>query len=150
MIDPGRRDPVGQLLTELRDDPAVAAIVGANPTSEPRVRSPKPGPGDNQGATKYRAYIVIATLATPPHPTVPIQRTRHVVRCYGRTPTEAELLYQAASAALHGRGPRQSGDRAIYVSHDDTGGTYDEDPASNQPLYYFVVESLATTQAVAQ
>lgn len=144
------RDPVGQLLTELKDDAAVAAIVGANPTSEPRVRSPKPGPGDAQGASAYRAFIVIATLATQREKSaVPVQRARHVVRCYGRNPLEAELLYDAASDALHHRGPRRSGTRAIYVSHDDTGAAYEEDPDTKQPLYSFIVETLAATQAVA-
>jgi hypothetical protein len=144
-------DPVGKLLTELRDDSAVAAIVSANPTvSVPRVRSPKPGPGDAQQATAYRAFIVIATLATPRLASVPVQRSRHVVRCYGRTPEEADLLYRAASDALHHKGPRQTGaGHAIYVSHDDTGAAYEEDPDTHQPLYAFVVESLATTQVVA-
>lgn len=144
------RDPVGQLVTELREDAAVAAIVGANPSSEPRVRSPKAGPGDVQGPTAYRAFITIATLATPRHPTVPVMRARHVVRCYGRNPTEAEMLYDAASDALHGRGPRRQGTRVIFKSHDDTGAAYEEDPDSKQPVYSFIVETLAATQAVAQ
>jgi hypothetical protein len=145
------RDPVGQLLNELKEAAAVAAIVGANPTMEPRVRSPKPGPGDSQAAAAYRAFIVIATLATPPEKSaVPVMRARHVVRCYGRNPTEAELLYDAASEALHHRGPRQQGTRAIYASHDDTGAAYEEDPDTKQPLYSFIVETLAATQAVAQ
>lgn len=145
-------DPVGKLLTDLREDSDVAAIVGANPTEPvvPRVRAPKPGTGDAQPLGKYRAFIVIATLATPRLPSVPVQRARHVVRCYGRTPEEAGNLYAAASSALHHRGPRQTGSgHGIYVSHDDTGGTYEEDPDTNQPVYVFVVESLATTQVIA-
>lgn len=145
-------DPVSKLLTELRDASAVQAIAGENP-HEPvhaRVRSPKPAPGDVQQAGKYRAHVVIATLATPPMPSVPVQRSRHVVRCLGRTPEEAEALYDACHDALHHRGPRQTGaGNAIYVSHDDTGASYQEDPDTQQPTYVFVVESLATTQAVA-
>ena len=146
------RDVVGALLVELRDDDAVAAIVGEHPhETHPRVRSPKPGPGDAQGAGSYRAFIVIATLATPPHPQVPTQRARHVVRCYGRTNEEAEALYDAASEALHRRGPRLAASGyGLYVSHDDTGGTSDEDPDTQQPLYFFIVETVATTQVVAQ
>lgn len=145
-------DPVGRLITELRDDAAVAAIVGANPsTGDIRVRSPKPGPGDAQGAGNYRAFIVIATLATPRHQSVPMQRARHVVRCYGRDNEEAARLYVAASDVLHHRGPRlASGGQGIYVTHDDTGGTSDADPDTQQPLYFFIVETLATTQVVAQ
>lgn len=157
MIDPQYFDPVGFYVTELAEDATVSAIVGANPTSHPRVRSPEPGPGDQQsprtasGGLGYRAFIVLVTLALPPHPQVPTQRTRHVVRCYGRTPEEAEELYNAATAVLHRAGPRQrASGKAIYVSHNDTGGTYEADPDTGQPCYYFVVEALATTQAVAQ
>lgn len=144
-------DPVGKLLTELRDDDAVAAIAGENPhIAVPRVRSPEPGPGDAQGAGSYRAFVVVSTLATPRHPSVPIQRDRHNVSCYGRTPEEAAALYAACSDALHHKGPRSRSDgQAIYVTHDDTGGTEDKDPDTSQPRYQFVVETLATTQAVA-
>jgi len=145
-------DPVGKLLTELRDDPAVAEITGENPhIAVPRVRSPEPAPGDAQPKGSYRAHIVIAALALPRHPSVPTQRARHVVRCYGRTEEEAAALYAAASDALHHKGPRLHGSgQGIYVSHDDTGGSPDQDPDTQQPLYSFVVESVATTQAVAQ
>jgi hypothetical protein len=145
-------DPVGKLLTELRDDTAVAAIAGENPHEpvQARVRSPKPGQGDSQGPGHYRAFVTIATLATPRHPSVPLQRARHVVTCYGRDPEEAAALYIACSEALHHKGPRQTGSgHGIYVSHDDTGGTEDEDPDTQQPLYRFVVETLATTQVLA-
>lgn len=148
---PGHWDPVRRLLVELRDDAAVAAIAGENPHIKvPRVRSPEPGPGDAQGAGKYKAFVVIATLATPPHPQVPIQRARHIVRCYGRDPIEADNLYAACTAVVHGAGPRQTGaGDAIYVSHDDTGATFSKDPDTGQPVYDFVIESVATTQAVA-
>lgn len=145
-------DPVGRLLTELRDDDAVAAIVGENPHEpvHPRVRSPKAAPGDVQGASAYRAFVTIATLALPRMQSVPVQRARHVVRCYGRTPEEAAALYVACSDALHHKGPRTTGAGfGIYVSHDDTGGEAGEDPDNGQPTYTFVVETLATTQVVA-
>lgn len=145
-------DPVGRLLTELRDDEAVAAIVGENPHEpvHPRVRSPKAAPADLQGPNGYRAFVTIATLATPRLPSVPVQRARHVVRCYGRTPEEAAALYAACSDALHHVGPRVTGaGQGIYVSHDDTGGEAGEDPDTDQPTYTFVVETLATTQVVA-
>jgi hypothetical protein len=145
-------DPVGKLLTDLRDDDRVADIVGENPhePSVPRVRAPKPAPGDVQGPTKYRAFVTIATLATPRHPSVPIQRARHVVRCYGRTEEEAAALYAACSDAIHHKGPRQTaGGDGIYVTHDDTGGEREEDPATGQPVYTFVIETVATAQALA-
>jgi len=152
MSDPHMWDPVGRLLTELRDDDAVADIVGENPhEAVPRVRSPKAGPGDmQQGPENYRAFVTIATLALPRMQSVPVQRARHVVRCFGRTPEEAAALYAACSDALHHRGPRVTGaGLGIYVTHDDTGGEEGEDPDTHQPTYDFVVETLATTQVVA-
>lgn len=145
-------DPVGKLMTDMRSSSDVAAIVGEHPHEPklPRVRSPQPGAGDAQGPGKYRAFVVVVTMATPRHPSVPIQRTRHLVTCYGRDPEEAALLYAACSTAIHHQGPRQTtSGNAIYVSHDDTGGAYGEDPDTKQPYYSFVIESLATTQAVA-
>jgi hypothetical protein len=111
MVEPQMWDPVGRLLVELREDDRVAAIVGANPTEPvyPRVRSPKSAPGDLQGPESYRAHAVIGTLATPRMASVPVQRARHVVRCYGRTPEEAAALYAACSDALHHVGPRVTG-----------------------------------------
>jgi hypothetical protein len=150
MVEQQMWDPVGRLLSELAEDTGVAAIVTVNPSSKPRVRSPKPATGDVQGPNAYRAHVVISTLALPRHPSVPTQRARHVIRCYGRDPLEAAALYAACSEALHHKGPRQTGSgNGIYVSHDDTGGDYSEDPDSKQPCYTFVVESVATTQAVA-
>lgn len=146
----GMWDPVGMLITEARDEAAVVAIVGANPAGPPRVRGPKPGTGDVQGSGAYRAFMTIVLLAGPPHPSVPIQRTRHLVTCYGRTPEEAEQLYVACHQLWHHRGPRQTGSgHGIYVSHNDTGGSEDADPDTGQPLYRFVLESLATTQVIA-
>lgn len=153
MVETSTWDPVGRLLTELRDAPAVAAIVGENPHEpvHPRVRSPKAAPGDaQQGPDDYRAHVTIATLALPRHQSVPVQRARHVVRCYGRTPEEAAALYVACSNALHHRGPRVTGGGfAVYVTHDDTGGTEGEDPDTHQPYYDFVVETVASTQVLA-
>lgn len=144
-------DPVGRIVTELRDADAVADIVGENPHElvRPRVRSPQAAEGDMQGPV-YRAFVTVATLALPRMQSVPVQRTRHVVRCFGRTPEEAAALYVACSDALHHMGPRVTGaGQAIYVSHDDTGGEAGEDPDTHQPTYTFVVETLATTQVVA-
>lgn len=151
MVEQQMWDPVGKYITELRDDTAVAAIVAANPTEAvvPRVRSPEPAAGDAQGPGQYRAFVVLVSLVLQRHPQVPVQRPRHAVRCYGRTPEEAAQLYAACSAVLHGAGPRQTGSgNGIYVSHDDTGGSYDKDPDTGQPFYQFIIESLATTQAV--
>jgi hypothetical protein len=144
-------DPVGQLIIELREAPEVAAIAGANPsTTVPRVRGQEPGPGDAQGAGQYRAFVLVRTQALPRHPSVPVQRARHLVQCFGRDWIEADRLYRACSDALHHAGPRLTGaSQAIYVSHDDTGGAALTDPDTGQPCYEFVVESVASTQVLA-
>lgn len=149
--EPSMWDPVRQLILDLREDSRVAAIAGANPTRlVPRVSGQEAGPGDVAGPEAYRAHIVVVTLGLPRHASVPVQRARHAVRCYGRTIIEAGELYYAASDALHGLGGRLTGDRhAIYITHDDTGGEYSTDPDTKQPLYTFIVETVATTQVLA-
>jgi hypothetical protein len=136
-------DMLGKLLIEFRDDPSVDAIAHG------RVRSFEPAPGDSRPAGQYLAFVVISALVTPRHPQVPIQRPRYVVRCYGRNQQEAMALYGACSDAIHGIGPRlyPSG-HGIYVSHDETGGTQDKDPTTQQPLVSFVVELVATITPV--
>lgn len=144
-------DPVSKLITDLRDDAAVAAIAGANPSvTVPRVRGQEPATGDAQPAASYRAFVVIVTLGAPRHPQVPVQRARHAVRCYGRTKEEAAALYAAASDVLHARGPRATGaGNVIYVTHDETGGEYSTDPDTGQPLYTCIIETVAGTQVLA-
>lgn len=132
-------DPVGQFIIELRDDPAVAAIV------DERVASPEPLPGWSTGKG-YQAFIVIVALVLQRHPSVPIQRDRYAVRCYGRDQLEAAHLYGAASDVFHHKPPRMTtGGYGIYVSHDDTGGEPERDPVTKQPYYTFVMEAVATT-----
>lgn len=154
-------DPLPKIIDELRDASAIAAIVGANPTSTPvRVRGGEPaGPivnpdtgaviTEGDATTPFRAFIVVVRLTSPRHPRLPIQRPRYAIRCYGRTRVEAAALAMAASDALHGVGPRVHGNGlGIYVTHDDVGMQDDIDPDTNQPLCFIIVEALATTQVV--
>jgi hypothetical protein len=137
-------DPLGKLLIELRDDVEVDAIVDG------RVRGNEPKAGDAQPLGDYQAFVVITELASPRIPRVPVQRVRYGVRCYGRTFQEARSLYGACSDAIHLLGPRlHANGLGIYISIDDTGGTASRDPDTKQPLVDFVIELLATTQAVA-
>jgi len=134
-------DAMGKAIIELRDNGDVAAIV------EDRIRGFEPGPGD--GGKPYKAFVVLVMLGTLREPRVPIQRPRIGGRFYARTPQEAMALYVAASNALHHRGPRVHGNGlGIYVSHDDTGGTAERDPATGQPYVTAVFELVATTLAV--
>lgn len=139
----GMRDVIGGLIVELRSDTTIGAIVGN------RVRGQEDAQGDVRGSSEWQAHIRIVTLATPRMPRVPVQRARYAINCYGRSKEEASDLYEAASDLLHGLGPRElTGGYWAYVSHDDTGGSFSTDPDTKQPAYTFVLELLATTQAV--
>lgn len=145
------QDVLPKVIVELRSNEAVAAIVHG------RVASPKAAPGwadfddfDN-GTRKYKhAFIVVGRLTSPRRRRVPVQDPRFVIGCYGRTVAEAAELRWAASNALHMTGPRvyPSG-LGIYTSFEDTGGDPDSDPDTGQPLERFIVQAIATTQAVA-
>ena len=150
-------DIVPKLLVELRDDAGVAAIVGVNPTADPpRVRGARPAPktdtydGDAQGPGSYRAFVVLVQLDAPTVGRAPVQRPLVAARCYGRTDAEAASLRWAVSAAIHYVGPRvHTNGLGIYLSKDSAGGEQEEDPLTRQPYQTIVIESLATTQAVA-
>lgn len=150
-------DPMGKLLIELRQDAAVAAIVGVNPTSAtPRVRAVRPAPktnsydGDAHGPGEYRAFVVVTNLGGPRWYRVPIQQPRFLARCYGRDAVEAAELGRAVSDSIHYIGPRvHSGGLGFYSSFDSNGGEQDEDPDTQQPLTTVFIDILATTQAVA-
>ncbi len=146
---------LGSLVVELRDDSGVDAIVDGRVRGEdPRGTVMQAGvevPGDMRGPGSYVAFVQVQTLATPRDRRVPVQRPRFNVRCWGRTREEAMALYIACSDAVHDRGPRVrvSNGFGIYVSHDDTGAQPGKDPDTQQPYVDFVVELIATTQAVA-
>lgn len=145
------QDVLPKLITELRDDAAVTAIVHG------RVASPKAAPGwadfddHEDGSRKYKhAFIVVGRLSSPRRRRVPVQDPRFVIGCFGRNLAEAAELRWAASNALHMTGPRvyPSG-LGIYTSFEDTGGDQDSDPDTGQPVERFIVQAIATTQAVA-
>lgn len=150
-------DVLGKVLIEIRQDPAVVAIAGANPTSTPaRVRGFEPAPqtdsyaGDAQGSGSYRAFVVLVNQGGSRMHRVPVQHPRLVARCYGRTPTEAAALAVAVSDSIHYQGPRvHANGLGIYASFDDQGGEQDRDPDTQQPYVPIFIDLLATTQAVA-
>ena len=137
-------DPLGKLLTELRDDSDVDNLVNG------RVRGFEPAPGDAQPKGAYQAFVVISTLDTPRLPRTPLQTARYGVNCYGATPQNAMAVYAACSDAIHHIGPRirASDGLGVYISHDSTGASAEKDPDTGQPFVSFVVELIATTQAV--
>lgn len=138
-------DALPKLLTEIRDDDAVDAIVDG------RVRGFEPAPGDAKPNGSYQAFVVLVQLSAPRvAPRVPAQRATIVTRCYGRTPAEAASLRWAVSNAIHNIGPRvHANGLGIYQSLDETGGEQEKDPDTGQPYQTLVITALATTVAVA-
>lgn len=138
-------DPLGKLLTELRDDDAVDTLVDG------RVRGFEPAPGDAKPAGSYQAFVVISALDAIRENRSPTARWVYGVRCYGTTPQNAMAVYMACSDAIHHIGPRlrASDGLGIYISHDLSGGSAERDPDTQQPYVTFTVELLATTVAVA-
>ena len=146
-------DPLGKVLTEIRDDAGVAAIAGVNPSGTARVRGFEPAPSDvhaGNSTDPYRAFVVLVNEGGSRLKRVPVQRPRILARCYGRTPAEAAQLAAAVSDSIHGQGPRVfANGLGIYLSNDDAGGEQDKDPDTNQPFVTIFIDLFATTQAVA-
>lgn len=144
MLAQPQLDPMGALITELRGDPDVAALVAA------RVRGFEPAPGDALGAGSYRAFVVLSALDVPPHPRLPITFADYAVRCYGATPQGAWAVWGAVVKALHQVGPRtKSNGLLIYKTLVRSGGEQELDPDTRQPVVIGTVGVIATTQAVA-
>lgn len=141
-------DPMPMLRAEIAAIPGVAAIVGANPTTTPRVRIDEPAPGDANGPGSYRAFIVLNP------PTISRRRRRPVAdvtvgaRCYGRTAQEAQALYGALSDGVHDAGPRvNAANIGIYNSADDAANP-DKDPDTEQPVIECIIGMVISTMAV--
>lgn len=141
-------DPTGDLISEIREIPAVSAIVGA------RVRAREPHgatasyAGDARPPGKFVAFIVISTLSRPPERRVPVTFAEYRLRCYGRTGEEADALFDAVAGGLHRRGHRlRPGGLGIYASY-VSGGEQDSDPKTSQPVTAGSIQLIATTQVV--
>lgn len=137
-------DVLPKLLIEIRDDPAVGAIVGA------RVRGGEAADGDAKGPGAYQPFVVLVQLTAPRLARLPVQWSRVVARCYGRSHQEAATLRWAVSDAIHHRGPRiHTNGLGIYQTLDIEGGDQGTDPDTGQPFQTLLIETPATTQVVA-
>jgi len=133
-------DPLGKLLTEIRDFPAVAAL-------EAVVRGGEFAPGD--AAVPFRRVVVLVRLGMTRDKRAPVQAVRIAVRCYGSTYQDAAALYGAVSDAIHNVGPRIGATGAlIYRSFDDVGMGAGKDPDTGQPHEDWVIQLFAATQVV--
>ena len=134
-------DPLDQLLTEIRADPAVAALTS-------RVRGGEPAPGD--AAVPFERFVVLVRLGTQRDKRAPVQVVRLGLRCYGATFVDAAALYGTVSDAIHNVGPRIGATGVlIYRSFDDIGNGATKDPDTGQPVESGVISLFAATQVVA-
>lgn len=149
-------DPLGKLVTELKNDAGVAALVGDRVRGgEPRRKSVKTDgtvvdEGDVRGPGHYVKFIVLTRLGySRAKGKVPIQEVRVGYRCYAETPELATTVTMAMSQAIHNVGPRIGGGTLILRSYDDEGGGAGRDPNTDQPYEDGVIQAFAATEAVA-
>ena len=132
-------DPMGTIIAELKT---------ANLASG-RVRGGEPAPGDARAAGSFQRFVVLTDLGGRRYGRTPLQQLRYGFRCYGSTYQDARALYAELSDTLHIAGPRIGGTGvAIYQSVDDTGGSANRDPDTQQPYYDGVVELFASVETV--
>ena len=133
-------DALGTLLTEIRDDPGVAALTT-------RIRGGEPAPGD--AATPFQRFVVLVRLGSTREKRAPVQEVRIGLRCYGATFADAAALYGAVSDAIHNVGPRIGATGVlIHRSFDDAGLGAQTDPDTGQPHEDGVISLFAATQIV--
>ena len=135
-------DPLGYVLTTLRDDASVAAI-------STRIRGGEPAPGDALGPGSYLPFVVITRLGGLREKRLPMQEVRLNVAAYGVTAQGAAALAGACSDAIHAIGPRIStGGVGIWVSFDDGDAGATRDPDTQQWREDFIVSVIAATELI--
>lgn len=136
-------DPLGRILTEIRDDATVAALTT-------RIRGGEPAPGDAKGPGSWQRFVVLVRLGVSRERRIPVQEVRIAARCYGLTYQDAAALAGAVSDAIHAAGPRISPSGVgIWLSFDDGGGGATADPDTGQPYETVVISVIAATQVIA-
>jgi len=134
-------DPIGRLISELRADAGVSAIVGVKVWG---AELP-----DNVSADP-RPYVLVHRLIATRMKRAPVQAVRVSAQCVAKTPRLAAQLYGAVSDALHIKGPRGiSGGVGIYLSSEEMGGQPSTDPQTGWPYETALYECFATTGVLA-
>ena len=141
-------DPTGRIITEIRDDAAVAALTTRVRPGEPAGKTAT-DPGDARGPGQYIRFIVISRLGHARAKRAPIQEVRLLAKCYGSTRQDAAALAGAVSDAIHAKGHRISAAGvAIFGSFDDGGSGADADPVTGQPHEDLVIQVNASTELI--
>jgi len=133
-------DPLGRILTEIRDDPTVAGLTT-------RIRGGEPAKDDALGPGSYQRFVVLNTLGSMRLKRAPIQEVRLLAKCYGATHQDATALAGAVSDAIHAAGHRISaGGVVIFGSFDDGGTGATKDPDTGQPHADVFIQVNALTE----
>ncbi len=135
-------DPLGRILTEVRDDPAVAAITD-------RVRGGEPAPGDAIGPP-YQPFVLLTRYGATRLRRAPVQEVMVLAKCYERTPRLAAILAGAVADAAHARGHRVTPSGVvIFGSFVASQGAASFDIDTHQPYEPVLISVGALTVPIA-
>jgi hypothetical protein len=132
-------DPLGRILTEIRDFAAVSAITS-------RIRGEEMAQGDKPPLVIIRSFPT-TRLANAQR--VPLLRHGYVILCFGTSPKQATTLAFAVAEAVHNLDPRTNASGvAIYQSLHGTIGGMETDPDTQWPFRSVFPSAIASTMAV--
>jgi hypothetical protein len=131
-------DPLGLLLTSIRDDSAVSAITT-------RVRAEEWATDDKPPA------VIIRTFPITRDKRLPIGRFQYLIQTYGSSFQQASQLRRAVSDAVHDLEPRVNASGiGIYQSFSETEGQAQIDPDTQWPFYTIIAVVWAATATVVK
>lgn len=134
-------DLTGMVITEIRDFPAVTALVG---------QQTRPEFAEGEGPPA----VIIESLAINFNPTPRVRRARlqapmFVAKCYGMTRPQAVQVRNAVVEAVELRGPRiGTGGRFVIRSDVEAGDGVELDPVTKWPHADVTFTYLGAQQAV--
>jgi hypothetical protein len=135
-------DLTGMAITEIRDFPAVTAIVGQKTRSEWAAGETPPG-------------VIVRALAIDYDPgggtrRLGLQAPIFAALCYGATRIQASQLANAVVEAVNMRGPRKTAaGKLVWQSLVDGGGDVELDPVTKWPFATVTFTYLGAQQAAA-
>jgi hypothetical protein len=135
-------DLTGMAITEIRDYPAVSAIVGQKTRPEFATNEEPPA-------------VIIESLAIDFRPMARARRARlqapmFIAKCYGTTRQQAVQVRNAVAEAVELRGIRMgSGGRLIFISLVEGGGGVELDPVTKWPHADVTFTYLGAQEAVS-
>lgn len=134
-------DLTGMAITEIRDFPAVTAIVGQK-------TRPEFAAGEGPPA------VIIESLAVDFNPVPRVRRARlqapiFLAKCYGTNRQQAVQVRNAVVEAVDLRGIRSSGGKLVFISFVDGADGVELDPVTKWPHADLTFTYLGAQQAVS-